>query len=87
MRRKKRLSFNDWIKINLHIDSPIENYANYHTQWHLNNAKEFVADEAEVDDVSIDNYGGNMYNYVVDKQSIHTAIDNYIEINNLNKEL
>ena len=55
-----------------------EQYANYHTQWHLNNAKEFVADEAGTE---------TYFSFVVvDKQSIHTAIDNYIEIN-LNKEL
>lgn len=54
-----------------------EAYANYVTQWHLNNAKEFVADEAktELTNTCIR----------VDKQSIHTAIDNYIEINSLNK--
>lgn len=46
-----------------------DQYANYVTQWHLNNAKEFVWNDFDID-----------------KQSIHTAIDNYIEIN-LNKEL
>lgn len=78
------MSFNDWIKINLYIDSPIENYTNYHTQWHLNNAKEFVADGVRHSERGEDDYD---YDYpVISKQSIHNAIDNYIEIN-LNKEL
>ena len=46
------------------IEYNIEQYANYVTQWHLNNAKEFVWNDFDID-----------------KQSIHTAIDNYIEIN------
>ena len=57
-----------------------EQYANYHTQWHLNNAKEFVADNAKVDYVRVVSEDLE----IVDKQSINTAIDNYIEIN-LNK--
>lgn len=61
----------------------IEQYANYVTQWHLNNAKEFLADEAET---STFQYEFGRFEIAVDKQSIHTAIDNYIEIN-LNKEL
>ena len=67
-------------------------YANYHTKWHLNNAKEFVADEAKVHQHSRDYKVGTIGKIVrqkimiseVYKQSIHTAIDNYIEIN-LNK--
>lgn len=47
----------------------------------LNNAKEFVADEAITND---DCNNWNCQGMSVDKQSIHTAIDNYIEIN-LNK--
>lgn len=48
-------------------------YAKYHTQWHLNNAKEFVADEAGTE---------TYFSFVtIDKQSIHTAIDNYIKEN------
>lgn len=55
----------------------------------LNNAKEFVADDVKYNHTCNDGKGcgipycnslcGN-----IDKQSIHTAIDNYIEIN-LNK--
>ena len=58
-----------------------KSYAKYHTKWHLNNAKEFVADEAVVCIPSHSHLHGTK---LVDKQSIHTAIDNYIEIN-LNK--
>ena len=58
----------------------MEKYANYVTEWHLNNAKEFVADEAELVGKKV----GEFVNIYIDKQSIHTAIDNYIEIN-LNK--
>ena len=60
-----------------------QDYANYVTQWHLNNAKEFVAGKAITND---DCNNWNCQGMSVDKQSIHTAIDNYIEIN-LNKEL
>lgn len=55
-------------------------YANYVTQWHLNNAKEFVADGVNCKQ----SWFGPTTE--IDKQSINTAIDNYIEIN-LNKEL
>lgn len=56
-----------------------KSYAKYHTQWHLNNAKEFLADEVEINITIITGFIPT-----IDKQSIHTAIDNYIEIN-LNK--
>lgn len=52
----------------------MQQYANYHTQWHLNNAKEFVCSEAKAE-------WEGMARVWVDKQSIHTAIDNYIKIN------
>jgi hypothetical protein len=60
-------------KINhVHKTVAMQQYANYVTQWHLNNAKEFVADGI-----------GFIPEYVnkIDKQSIHTAIDNYIKDN------
>jgi len=69
-----------------------QQYANYVTQWHLNNAKEFVADGIKYNHTCNDGKGCGIH-YCdslcgnIDKQSIHTAIDNYIEINNLNKEL
>jgi len=55
-----------------------QQYAKYHTQWHLNNAKEFVAGKAITND---DCNNWNCQGMSVDKQSIHNAIDNYIEIN------
>ena len=59
-------------------------YANYVTQWHLNNAKEFVADGVKILDYTVYKNGIDLVTPSIDKQSIHTAIDNYIEIN-LNK--
>ena len=50
-------------------------YSDYAVEWYLNNAKEFVADDAEICTERID----RNYTLVVDKQSIHTAIDNYIK--------
>jgi len=61
-------------------------YANYVTQWHLNNAKEFVADEVKILDYTVLENWIDLATPSIDKQSIHTAIDNYIE-DNLNKEL
>lgn len=66
-----------------------QDYANYVTQWHLNNAKEFVVDEAKVHQHSRDYKVGTIGKIVrqkimiseVHKQSIHTAIDNYIKLN------
>ena len=62
----------------------LNEYANYVAQWHLNSAKDFLAKNslAKIKTDCLD----NLHEVVVDKQSIHTAIDNYIEIN-LNKEL
>jgi hypothetical protein len=70
------MSAKDWIvrysKPEMTMLECCEAYANYVTQWHLNNAKEFVADGI-----------GFIPEYVnkIDKQSIHTAIDNYIKDN------
>lgn len=61
-------------------------YAQYYTQWHLNNAKEFVADEVKMLDYTVLENWIDLATPSIDKQSIHTAIDKYIEIN-LNKEL
>ena len=74
-----------------------KSYAKYHTQWHLNNAKEFVANNSDISVKKKSNFGkyrkwqncteeevdlfSYEMKYSVDKQSIHTAIDNYIEIN------
>ena len=65
------LSFNDWFHKKT-VNIKVDDYAKYHTKWHLNNAKEFAADEAYVcfDDIC---------NVVVDKQSITNAVDKYIE--------
>ena len=63
-----------------------KSYANYVTQWHLNNAKDFVADYVKILDYTVYENGIDLATPSIDKQSIHTAIDNYIEIN-LNKEL
>lgn len=86
MENKKEplMSWGEFLKlkqVNFYSEKEVTDYANYVTQWHLNNAKEFVADEAKKLDIQ-----GVGIVEIVDKQSIHTAIDNYIEIN-LNKEL
>jgi hypothetical protein len=66
-------SSNDWLFQNREVVSKLMNeYSNYVTQWHLNNAKEFMADGIEF----IPEYVNK-----IDKQSIHTAIDNYIKDN------
>lgn len=81
---------NDWLFQNREVVGKLmKEYANYVTQWHLNNAKEFVADEAKVHQHSRDYKVGTIGKIVrqkimiseVHKQSIHTAIDNYIKIN------
>ena len=73
-------SENDWLFQNREVVSKLmKEYAKYV----LNNAKEFVADNAVVCIPTHSHLHGSK---LVDKQSIHTAIDNYIEIN-LNKEL
>ena len=68
MENKKEplMSYEDWDKQNKYttLREHIKAYSNYHTQWHLNNAKEFVWNDFDID-----------------KQSIHTAIDNYIKEN------
>ena len=80
------LEFYKSLDKNYTITELMQMYANYVTKWHLNNAKEFVADEAKL--LSYTSYHGciDFARQSVDKKSIHTAIDNYIEIN-LNKEL
>lgn len=88
------MSWGEFLKlkqVNFYSEKEVTEYANYVTQWHLNNVKEFVADGVKYNHTCNDGKGcgipycdslcGN-----IDKQSIHTAIDNYIEIN-LNKEL
>jgi len=51
------------------------NMMNYHTQWHLNNVKGVVCDEAECEMTK----WGTINE--VDKQSITNAFDNYITNN------
>lgn len=47
----------------------------------LNNAKEFVADDVKILDYTVYENGIDLATPSIDKQSIHTAIDNYIKEN------
>lgn len=82
MENKKEplMSWGEFLKlkqVNFYSEKEVTEYANYVTRWHSNNAKEFVADEARVIWLQ---YGMDIYQ-AIDKQSIHTAIDNYIKDN------
>lgn len=94
MENKKEplMSWGEFLKlkqVNFYSEKEVTEYANYVSQWHLNNAKEFVADEAKVHQHSRDYKIGTIGKIVrqkimiseVHKQSIHTAIDNYIKDN------
>ena len=75
-----------------YFDLNIDKYNKYseimeaYAKYVLNNAKEFVADEVKILDYTVLENWIDLATPSIDKQSIHTAIDNYIEIN-LNKEL
>lgn len=69
------------LKTPLELFSFAKEYANYVTQWHLNNAKEFVADDVKILDYTVYENGIDLATPSIDKQSIHTAIDNYIKDN------
>ena len=92
MENKKEplMSWKEWLNINANTETDenwIDAYVKYHTQWHLNNSKEFVADEAKVfgngkpNGVKKEFIVMGVSSFNVDKQSIHTAIDNYIKDN------
>ena len=86
MENKKEplMSWGEFLKlkqVNFYSEKEVTEYANYVTQWHLNNAKDFVADYVKILDYTVYENGIDLATPSIDKQSIHTAIDNYIKIN------
>ncbi len=69
------------VLINLSTAELMKAYAKYHTEWHLNNLKEIVCEEANIKQESeyIDCSIGYAIVSSVDKQSITNAIENYIK--------
>ena len=78
------LSFNDWFHKKT-VNIKVDDYAKYHTQWHLNKVKEVVCEEADTTQKECHytgvRAGGSYFISIVDKQSITNAINSYIDEN------